>query len=156
MSERASRGTKNSNPACSSSQSVSAVNPKAVTEKPRTLNLVESNRRVADPLRRLRGYIRRYVITESLLVLITCLAACFWLSTASPVVRCGMGSTAGQLKRAHRNWVGPWVARAGFEPAISALRGRCPWPLDERAGCGRGALGRMARPLGGCGTRTRT
>src|SRR5579875_844399 len=25
------------------------------------------------------------------------------------------------------------VARAGFEPAISALRGRCPWPLDERA-----------------------
>ena len=26
------------------------------------------------------------------------------------------------------------VARAGFEPAISALRGRCPGPLDERAG----------------------
>ncbi len=27
------------------------------------------------------------------------------------------------------------VARAGFEPAISALRGRCPGPLDERATC---------------------
>ena len=26
------------------------------------------------------------------------------------------------------------VARAGFEPAISALRGRRPKPLDERAG----------------------
>lgn len=25
------------------------------------------------------------------------------------------------------------VARAGFEPAISALRGRRPKPLDERA-----------------------
>lgn len=26
-----------------------------------------------------------------------------------------------------------WVAHAGFEPAISALRGRCPGPLDECA-----------------------
>ena len=25
------------------------------------------------------------------------------------------------------------VARTGFEPVISALRGQCPWPLDERA-----------------------
>ena len=25
------------------------------------------------------------------------------------------------------------VARTGFEPVISALRGRCPKPLDERA-----------------------
>ena len=25
------------------------------------------------------------------------------------------------------------VARTGFEPLISALRGRCPGPLDERA-----------------------
>ncbi len=25
------------------------------------------------------------------------------------------------------------VARTGFEPVISALRGRCPRPLDERA-----------------------
>ena len=25
------------------------------------------------------------------------------------------------------------VARTGFEPVVSALRGRCPWPLDERA-----------------------
>ena len=25
------------------------------------------------------------------------------------------------------------VAHAGFEPAISALRGRCPGPLDECA-----------------------
>ena len=28
------------------------------------------------------------------------------------------------------------VARSGFEPLISALRGRCPRPLDERAGRG--------------------
>ena len=27
------------------------------------------------------------------------------------------------------------VARTGFEPVISALRGRCPRPLDERATC---------------------
>ena len=27
------------------------------------------------------------------------------------------------------------VAHAGFEPAISALRGRCPSPLDECAPC---------------------
>lgn len=25
------------------------------------------------------------------------------------------------------------VARTGFEPVISALKGQCPWPLDERA-----------------------
>ena len=25
------------------------------------------------------------------------------------------------------------VARTGFEPVVSALRGRRPWPLDERA-----------------------
>ena len=25
------------------------------------------------------------------------------------------------------------VAPTGFEPVISALRGRCPWPLDEGA-----------------------
>lgn len=29
---------------------------------------------------------------------------------------------------------GRWcVAHTGFEPVISALRGRCPWPLDECA-----------------------
>ena len=27
------------------------------------------------------------------------------------------------------------VAHTGFEPVISALRGRCPWPLDECATC---------------------
>jgi hypothetical protein len=31
------------------------------------------------------------------------------------------------------------VAPAGFEPAISALRGRCPGPLDDGAGMGRAA-----------------
>ena len=37
------------------------------------------------------------------------------------------------------------VAHTGFEPVIFALRGRCPWPLDEcatqreREGCGLGA-----------------
>jgi hypothetical protein len=25
------------------------------------------------------------------------------------------------------------VAHTGFEPVVSALRGRCPWPLDECA-----------------------
>src|SRR5262245_56167921 len=50
-----------------------------VTERPRSRALAESNRRVLDPLRRLRGYIRRYVITEALLVMFTCLAACFWV-----------------------------------------------------------------------------
>ena len=46
---------------------------------------------------------------------------------------------------------GPWgqilyllVARKGFEPLISALRGRCPGPLDERATQSR----RMAGPKG--------
>ena len=29
------------------------------------------------------------------------------------------------------------VAHTGFEPVISALRGRCPWPLDECATQGR-------------------
>ena len=31
---------------------------------------------------------------------------------------------------ASEEWV---VAHTGFEPVISALRGRCPWPLDECA-----------------------
>src|SRR2546421_5370520 len=62
-----------------------------------------------------------------------------------------MGRAAGELKRAHRNRVGSWVARAGFEPAISALRGRCPWPLDERAACARGARGRLRRPSAAAG-----
>ena len=39
------------------------------------------------------------------------------------------------------------VARTGFEPVISALRGRCPWPLDERATLGQ---------HGGWGSRIRT
>ena len=36
-----------------------------------------------------------------------------------------------------RGWPTPFilVAPAGFEPAISALRGRCPGPLDEGATC---------------------
>ena len=32
-----------------------------------------------------------------------------------------------------RGFLNCMVARAGFEPAIFALRGRCPGPLDERA-----------------------
>src|SRR5262245_35428622 len=50
-----------------------------VSERPRDRMLTESNRRVHDPLKRLRGYIRRYVITQLLLLLATCLAVCFWL-----------------------------------------------------------------------------
>ena len=40
------------------------------------------------------------------------------------------------------------VARTGFEPVISALRGRCPWPLDERA--------THKANFGGWGSRIRT
>ncbi len=34
---------------------------------------------------------------------------------------------------AHQLWLSFVVAHAGFEPAISSLRGRCPKPLDECA-----------------------
>ena len=34
-------------------------------------------------------------------------------------------------KRPHK-WPENLVPRTGFEPVISALRGRCPEPLDER------------------------
>ena len=44
---------------------------------------------------------------------------------------------------------GGLVARTGFEPVISALRGRCPWPLDERAT-------RSAKIGNGWGSRIRT
>src|SRR6185436_8358398 len=33
-----------------------------------------------------------------------------------------------------RERTGSAVARTGFEPVVSALRGQCPGPLDERAG----------------------
>ncbi len=39
------------------------------------------------------------------------------------------------------------VARTGFEPVISALRGRCPWPLDECATHNRG-VGQLAGDRG--------
>ena len=35
-------------------------------------------------------------------------------------------------RRVTPEW-GGLVAHTGFEPVISALRGRCPWPLDECA-----------------------
>jgi hypothetical protein len=55
-------------------------------------------------------------------------------------LRGGGAATRGEQKprakqRGLPDWQTPSVARAGFEPAISALRGRCPWPLDERAMC---------------------
>lgn len=50
-----------------------------VTERPRTQNLVESHRKVRDPLQHLRGLIRRYVVTEALTTLLLCVAACFWV-----------------------------------------------------------------------------
>ena len=43
------------------------------------------------------------------------------------------------------------VAHTGFEPVISALRGRCPWPLDECA-----THARSARTAPGWGSRIRT
>src|SRR5262249_29570395 len=52
-----------------------------ISERPRRQVLTESSHRVQDPLRRLRGYIRSYVIGESLLVLVTLLAVCFWVGT---------------------------------------------------------------------------
>src|SRR4051812_28717922 len=48
-----------------------------ITDRP-AANLNESSRKVHDPLGRLRGYIRTYVITESLASLLLCLAVCFW------------------------------------------------------------------------------
>lgn len=50
-----------------------------VTEPVRTHNLGEAHRKVRHPLQRLRGYIRWFVITEALIVLVSCLAAAFWL-----------------------------------------------------------------------------
>ena len=49
-----------------------------------------------------------------------------------------------------RAWIGPRMAilvpHTGFEPVISALRGRCPGPLDE---CGQSGAGDgTARPVG--------
>ena len=55
-------------------------------------------------------------------------AGCRW-----PIPRIFSGKRIGQP----RGWPTPFilVAPAGFEPAISALRGRCPGPLDEGATC---------------------
>jgi hypothetical protein len=44
-------------------------------------------------------------------------------------------------KRAGIKFQPDMVARRGFEPLISALRGRCPRPLDERATFPIGTLG---------------
>src|SRR5581483_1490009 len=55
-----------------------------VTEPKRTArgNLSEASRKVRDPLRRLRVYIRTYVITESMTFLVISLAFLFWLGVA--------------------------------------------------------------------------
>src|SRR5262245_9770804 len=50
-----------------------------VTSKPRPVSAPEARSRVQDPLRRLRGYIRGYVIGEALTILVICLATAFWL-----------------------------------------------------------------------------
>jgi hypothetical protein len=54
-----------------------------------------------------------------------------------------------QTKIPIRAWIGPKVANlvphTGFEPVISALRGRCPRPLDE---CGTRRGRRAARADG--------
>ena len=50
-----------------------------VTERPRTQNLVESHRKVRDPLQQLRGLIRRYVVTEAVTTLLLCVAIFFWV-----------------------------------------------------------------------------
>jgi hypothetical protein len=50
-----------------------------VTERPAPRVLATASSQVRDPLQRLRGYIRRYVITEALTVLLISLAVCFWV-----------------------------------------------------------------------------
>jgi hypothetical protein len=50
-----------------------------VTTRPQPWNRDESQRRVAHPLQRLRGYIRSYVAAEGLAVLVIYLALWFWL-----------------------------------------------------------------------------
>ena len=44
-----------------------------------------------------------------------------------------LGFTTGILFRQNCALPQGLVAHTGFEPVISALRGRCPWPLDECA-----------------------
>jgi hypothetical protein len=43
-------------------------------------------------------------------------------------------------------WRGWWVAHTGFEPVISALRGRCPRPLDECASLSENSFFRAFTP----------
>lgn len=51
-----------------------------MTERgPRAHTLEQSHRQVRDPLQKLRGYIRRYVITQSLTTLMISLAIWFWV-----------------------------------------------------------------------------
>src|SRR5262245_28507259 len=56
----------------------------ATVTQPRQVvaNLSDSSRKVRDPLQRLRGYIRGYVLGEALTVLLICLAAWFWIGLA--------------------------------------------------------------------------
>ncbi len=42
-------------------------------------NLAEAHQKVRSPLHRLRGYIRRYVLTEAIAALVICLAVWFWV-----------------------------------------------------------------------------
>src|SRR5262245_606624 len=51
-----------------------------VTERTRHTSLAEADRKVHDPLQRLRSYIRRYVITEAITSLFIWLALCVWVS----------------------------------------------------------------------------
>src|SRR5215207_8798394 len=46
----------------------------------RRFDLQTANRQVRDPLHKLRGYIRRYVILHAVTSLVICLAAWFWIS----------------------------------------------------------------------------
>src|SRR5947208_1427601 len=51
-----------------------------ITSRPKSnLNRQESHRRVTHPLHRLRGYIRFYVCTEGLAVLLLYLGLWFWI-----------------------------------------------------------------------------
>src|SRR5262245_58078754 len=51
-----------------------------VTDRTHVPSLAEADRKVHDPLHRLRSYIRRYVITEAVTSLLIWVALCVWVS----------------------------------------------------------------------------
>ncbi len=53
-----------------------------VEKTTRVRNVAEASRRVLDPLKRLRGYIRLYVSLEAVAIVLLCIFTCCWISFA--------------------------------------------------------------------------